>query len=453
MSRNTAVPHISSANDINQSHGLLMTHSSSGTRMAPPLSNIRGFNFGARTMERSRVLTNNISSSIQPAISLTSLLHLERFQNIARTMASSSDSYIINVEDQPTESRVSHDPPVHDHHHQTTARDNFLNNIREAANEVVGENQNNSTNINMNNNNNNNNNTEQDSTERIQISPETRALIRAFIHYTPFVLILLAKGLYDHRTGVLNFIVLLVTFNHANNVLKREIAKQQNRSWMSLLLITCYIIACIMFINFKFETHIFAPYTQALTMGELLWSVLVTDFVLKLVTIVCKVLLTCLPAKLLALQKRGKYYLMVEATSQLYRCVAPVQPWLYYFFEAYQGPEQFLAVFFSVLYTMTKGSDLLSRVKLFRTAVWKLLQNVNLGVSPSKDQLVASGGICVICHEEYSMPVRLHCKHIFCETCVSTWLDRERSCPLCRASITDDPIYRDGHTTYFIQLY
>lgn len=166
---------------------------------------------------------------------------------------------------------------------------------------------------------------------------------------------------------------------------------------------------------------------------------------------------------------------MVEATSQLYRCVAPVQPWLYYLYEAYQGPEKLVGIFFSVMYTMSKGSDLLSRLKLFRTAVWKLFQNVvrskfvfihlrspyrcigdvlqSLGVSPSKEQLVASGGICAICHEEYTMPVKLHCKHIFCEMCVSTWLDRERSCPLCRASITDDPIYRDGHTTNFIQLY
>jgi uncharacterized membrane protein len=67
---------------------------------------------------------------------------------------------------------------------------------------------------------------------------------------------------------------------------------------------------------------------------------------------------------------------MVEATSQLYRCVAPVQPWLYYLFEAYQGPEKIVGIFFSVMYTMSKGSDVLSRLKLFRTAVWKLFQNV-----------------------------------------------------------------------------
>lgn len=67
---------------------------------------------------------------------------------------------------------------------------------------------------------------------------------------------------------------------------------------------------------------------------------------------------------------------MVEAMSQLYRCVAPVQPWLYYLLETYQGPEKVVGIFFSIMYTMSKGSDLLSRLRLFRTAAWKLFQNV-----------------------------------------------------------------------------
>lgn len=66
----------------------------------------------------------------------------------------------------------------------------------------------------------------------------------------------------------------------------------------------------------------------------------------------------------------------MEATSQLYRCVAPVQPWLYYFFESYQGTEKIFGVLLSLLYTVSKGTDILSRLKLFQTAIWKLLQNV-----------------------------------------------------------------------------
>lgn len=90
---------------------------------------------------------------------------------------------------------------------------------------------------------------------------------------------------------------------------------------------------------------------------------------------------------------------------------------------------------------------------LIKRLICFLLFFQSLGSAPTKEQLGESGPICVICHEEYTTPVLLTCKHIFCENCVSTWLDRERTCPLCRAPITDDPVYRDGHTTHFIQLY
>ncbi|CAK9825565.1 RING finger and transmembrane domain-containing protein 2 [Anthophora retusa] len=461
----TTVPSVTTANDIRQPSGLLMTHSSSSSQSTPSIS-IKGFNFNATTMEHSRMFTNNISSTIneirpfiehvriQPGISLSSFLNIQRIQNTTNNVPPLSDNYIINVEEQPISNANLHDLVHDNHHHQTAATDNFLNNICETANEVVGENQNNNSNNVINhNNNNNNNNTEEDSTEAVQMSPEASALVEIVLKNIPFVSILFVKGLYDNRTSILHFIVLLITFNHANNAVKREIAKQHNKSWMSLLIITCCIIGCIVFISFDCDTYLFSPHTRPLTVWELLWSVLISDFVLKLITIIFKIFLTCLPSKLLALQKRGKYYLMVEATSQLCRCVTPVKPWLYYFFEAYEGSEKILGVLFCSIYTISKGNDLLSYVKLYCSAICKLFQNVNLGVSPSKEQLIASGGICAICHEEYSMPVRLHCKHIFCETCVLTWLNRECSCPLCRAAITDDPIYRNGHTTHFIQFY
>ncbi|KAL0131959.1 hypothetical protein PUN28_000020 [Cardiocondyla obscurior] len=413
------------------------------------------FNFGIRTAERSRLFAGNISSTIEgirpliqqaaPNISFSSLLAIHGLRNQIHSVALPSDSYVINLEEPAANGTSSHDEPVrhhhhhHHHHHVTSMPNNFSTNAHEVANEVE--------------NHNNNNASENAANGNVQINPEARAMLKQLQQYIPFVIILLAKCLYDHRAGILTFIVLLVTFIHANNDLKREIAKQHNRSWSLLMLILCYITACIVFVVYTFNLYTLAPYAEPLTIWDLLCYVTIMDFFLKLITIVCKVLLTCLPVRLLAFQNRGKFYLMMEAMSQLYRCVAPVQPWLYYLLETYQGPEKIVGIFFSVIYTMSKGSDLLSRLKLFRTAAWKLFQNVSLGVAPSKEQLIASGGICAICHEEYTTPVKLHCKHIFCETCVSTWLDRERSCPLCRASITDDPIYRDGHTTHFIQLY
>ncbi|XP_011632711.1 RING finger and transmembrane domain-containing protein 2 [Pogonomyrmex barbatus] len=442
--------HVSTSNENRQ-----VQESSSIRYTLTSISSGTPFNFGIRTAERSRIFGNNISSTIQgirpliqqaaPNISLTSLLAIHGLRNQVHPVALPSDSYVIDLEEPVTSSTDSHDESGHNHHHYhvaSTMPNNFSNNMHEAANEVA-----------ENHNNNNNNASENTTNGNVQIGPEARAMLKQLQQYVPFVTILLTKSLYDHRAGVLTFIILLVTFIHANNDLKREIAKQHNRSWSLLMLILCYITACIIFVVYTFDFYTLAPYAEPLTIWELLCYVTIMDFFLKLITIICKVLLTCLPVRILAFQNRGKYYLMVEAMSQLYRCVAPVQPWLYYLLETYQGPEKIIGILFSVMYTMSKGSDLLSRLKLFRTAAWKLFQNVSLGVSPSKEQLIASGGICAICHEEYITPVRLHCKHIFCETCVSTWLDRERSCPLCRASITDDPIYRDGHTTHFVQLY
>ena len=57
------------------------------------------------------------------------------------------------------------------------------------------------------------------------------------------------------------------------------------------------------------------------------------------------------------------------------------------------------------------------------------------GKSPSHEELKATGGTCPICHDSLSEPTKLHCKHIFCEECVSTWFDREKTCPMCRAQV------------------
>ncbi|XP_043264769.1 RING finger and transmembrane domain-containing protein 2-like isoform X2 [Colletes gigas] len=392
----------------------------------------------------------------QPNISLNSLLNNQRIQSSSSAVTPPSNNHIINVEDQSSGSH-SHDVSNHDsHHHQTTATDNFLNNIREAANEVVSESQNNNSNIvinHNNNNNNNNNSTGGNLMEALQLIREIRALLVANKRYIIFITILLIKGIYDYRARTLNIMILFVTFYYANCVVKREIGKRHNKNLMTLLFITCCILGSTFLINFEYDTQIFSTYTQPLTVWELLWSILITDFILKLYTIICKIFLTCLPAKLLPLRTRGKYYLTVEATSQLYRCSATIQPWLYYFFDAYQGPEKILGVFLSLVYTMDKAYCLLCHAKLFQYAIWKLFKNVNIGESPSKEELIASGNNCAICHERYSVPVRLHCKHIFCETCVLTWLEKKRSCPVCRADITENPTYRDGHTTTFIQLY
>lgn len=76
-----------------------------------------------------------------------------------------------------------------------------------------------------------------------------------------------------------------------------------------------------------------------------------------------------------------------------------------------------------------------------------------MGTEPSKEQLAEAGSRCPICHDKYVSPVLLQCHHIFCETCITFWLDRILTCPLCRAKIVDNKAWRDGSTTHMIVLF
>ncbi|KAL1506619.1 hypothetical protein ABEB36_005946 [Hypothenemus hampei] len=301
--------------------------------------------------------------------------------------------------------------------------------------------------------------------ERINVnSIEAQQALQTIFKYVPFILILLAKAVYDFHEGIFILVILFGTFSHANSTVKHEALKRARRSLWILSVELCYIFVCILSIHYLFEDelHNFSmvlnlvlirTFNHPLTVLNLLWIVTITDFTLKLITVMIKICLTMLPGKVVEFKKRGKIYLFIEAISQLYRSIATIQPWLYYLLESYQGPEKIVAVFLSAFYMISKGSDLMFKVRLLRTAFLKLLQTVSLGTSPSKEQIQTAGDHCPICHDNYDTPVLLQCRHIFCESCVSTWFDREQTCPLCRAKIVDDPSWRDGSTSYFIQLF
>jgi len=163
-----------------------------------------------------------------------------------------------------------------------------------------------------------------------------------------------------------------------------------------------------------------------------------------------------LPRKAVEFKNRGRVYLLIEAISQLYRALVPIQLWLIYLLESYKGTEKIMGVILSAAYIVAKGSDILQRVKFLKRSFIKFLQKTSFGTTPTKEQIQTAGGTCPICHDNYQDPVILNeCNHIFCELCLLGWLDRENNtCPLCRAKIDqDNPGYRDGSTTFFIQFY
>uniref|UniRef100_A0A0N4UH52 RING-type domain-containing protein n=1 Tax=Dracunculus medinensis TaxID=318479 RepID=A0A0N4UH52_DRAME len=135
---------------------------------------------------------------------------------------------------------------------------------------------------------------------------------------------------------------------------------------------------------------------------SVLYVVLITDFVAKLITIQLKALVASIPAKFLCSRRQRRFFQFVECTSQLYRYFLPIPQWSRYF-----------------------------NYRLFS------LPSLN------SDHIFATIYICY----------KLSCGHIFCEECIGTWLDKEHTCPVCRATIAlEDNTWKNGDTTFMPQI-
>jgi hypothetical protein len=44
-------------------------------------------------------------------------------------------------------------------------------------------------------------------------------------------------------------------------------------------------------------------------------------------------------------------------------------------------------------------------------------------------------GTCPVCPDALTNGVSLECSHVFCEDCICEWLERHRTCPMCRAEV------------------
>ncbi|CAG9135586.1 unnamed protein product [Plutella xylostella] len=264
---------------------------------------------------------------------------------------------------------------------------------------------------------------------------DLRSTLNLLIKYAPFYFILFIKFMYDMREGLFTFLVLFCTFSHSNSLVRRENGKQMSRSLKALIFELFFTVGCIGSVHYLFghgkllpNLVMFPYYKESIDIWELLWLVVLTDLI-------------------------GKVYLFVEAVSQLYRSLLTIQPWVFYLMNSYDGSERMVGMFLTSVYVIAKVIELLVRLRLFKNATWTLLQSVNLGTKPTGEQLLSAGDSCPICHDDYATPWRLGCGHIFCELCIAAWLDREHTCPLCRAKVADEPTWRDGSTTYDFQLY
>ncbi|KJH43796.1 zinc finger, C3HC4 type [Dictyocaulus viviparus] len=181
-----------------------------------------------------------------------------------------------------------------------------------------------------------------------------------------------------------------------------------------------------------------------------LFILILTDTFVKFVVAGFKMLL-CFSGLSKVMKRRISQFL--EYVSQMYRCIIPVPQWAYYFIGM---EDSLIAVYFNgallLFYGILKMLELYGLVQLTMKSAFRMVYSTSYGISPTIDE-INKAGICSICHENFSSPAKLSCSHIFCVSCIYTWLESENTCPVCRAVVEKkDNSWKSGATSKGIRL-
>ncbi|CAH6778830.1 Rnft2 [Phodopus roborovskii] len=240
---------------------------------------------------------------------------------------------------------------------------------------------------------------------------ELKAVICWLQKGLPFILILLAKLCFQHKLGIAVCIGMASTFAYANSTLREQVSLKEKRSVLVILWILAFLAGNTLYVLYTFSSQqlyssliFLKPNLETLDFFDLLWIVGIADFVLKYITIALKCLIVALPKIILAVK--------------------------------------------------SKSFDICGRVGGVRKALKLLCTSQNYGVRATGQQCTEAGAICAICQAEFRDPMILLCQHVFCEECLCLWLDRERTCPLCRSVAVDTlRCWKDGATSAHLQVY
>ncbi|GAB0196790.1 RING finger and transmembrane domain-containing protein 2 [Grus japonensis] len=261
--------------------------------------------------------------------------------------------------------------------------------------------------------------------------------------------------------GIAVCIGMASTFAYANSTLREQVALKEKRSVFVVFWILAFLTGNTLYLLYTFSSQqlynsliFLKPNLERLDFFDLMWIVGIADFVLKYLTIALKCLIVALPKIILAVKSKGKFYLVIEELSQLFRSLVPIQLWYKYIMGDDPSSSYFLGGILIILYSLCKSFDICGRVGSVRKALKVLCTPQTYGVRATSQQCSEAGDICAICQAEFREPLILMCQHVFCEECLCLWFDREKTCPLCR-SVTVETLrcWKDGTTSAHFQVY
>lgn len=138
---------------------------------------------------------------------------------------------------------------------------------------------------------------------------------------------------------------------------------------------------------------------------------------------------------------------LLEHLSIAWTDAVPVTIWFPYLLALAPAPSLY-ACTLAGAYIALKGRAYMHAVAhLVLAARNALFGSRRFGAKVSPAEALEGGLQCPICQEPPNSPIKLCCGHVFCDKCVGEWLERERTCPMCRSTVRHDTLQSYGNGT------
>lgn len=278
----------------------------------------------------------------------------------------------------------------------------------------------------------------------------------------PFSLLLLVVFVRQHLQGFFVTVWITAVIFKSNDILRKQTAlKGERKNYILFMIFTGFMFHVIgIYWWFRSDDLLYPllmiPPSTIPPFWHAVFIILVNDTMVRQAAMAMKCLLLIYykNGRGHNFRRQGQILTLVEYALLLYRALLPTPVWYRFFLNKDYG-----SLFSSLttgLYLTFKLTTVVDKVQSLFAAIRALSRKeVHYGSYATTEQVNAAGDLCAICQEKMHAPILLQCKHLFCEDCVSEWLERERTCPLCRALVkpADLRSFGDGSTSLLFQLF